>query len=77
MGTKKKSPEQPITDELPLGVNVASGAPGVVPTAFLAIVEAVDADGQVRYQLVQSDGMTPFRASALTAQFEAEISRVH
>lgn len=64
--TPKKKPARPDpADELALGVNVSSGAPGVTPVAFVAMVEVIDADGEKRYQVVESNGLTDARRDDL------------
>lgn len=62
---KRTSRTRRKSDDLSLGVQVASGEPGVSPTAFLAVVEAIDADGEKRFQIVESDGLNAKRREAL------------
>lgn len=57
--------------ELGIGVQVGSDQPGVTPAAFLAVVEAIDADGEKRYQLIESTGLTEKRRRCLLAQLQA------
>lgn len=70
---KKRTTRKPKADELALGVQVSSGTPGVSPVAFLAIVEVIDQEGEKKYQVVTSDGLTVTRRQALLDYF-AEIN---
>lgn len=41
--------------------------PGVTPCAFLAVVEYVDPDGELRHDVIASDGASPARIDRLRA----------
>lgn len=51
----------------PIAVSASAGEPGFTPTAFLAVVEYVDPDGNVQHQIVASDGITPDRKMRLAS----------
>lgn len=55
-----------MNDELKIGVQVSSDAPGVTPVAFVALVEVIDADGEKQFVTVESNGLTPQRRAAIT-----------
>ena len=49
----------------PLGVQAVATEPGVTPTAFLAVVEYVDADGETHMAVIASNGITEARTDRL------------
>lgn len=46
-------------------VQAASSSPGVVPVAVLAVVQLVDAEGNLRCEMVNTQGIAPERLAAL------------
>lgn len=50
---------------LPVSVQATAHEPGWTPTAFLAVVEVIDPDGEHRYEVVASDGITDARRQRL------------
>lgn len=54
-----------MDDDMKIGVNVASGTPGVTPTAFVAIVEVIDTEGEKRYVTIESAGLSDARRAAI------------
>ncbi len=61
-----------VADELQIGVQVSSAAPGVTPVAFVAVVEAVDVDGVLRTTTIDSSGLTPQRRTRILAALDRE-----
>lgn len=58
-------------DELRIGVQVGSGAPGVTPVAFVAFVEVIDPDGERQVVRVQSTGISDARAERIFTDGQA------
>lgn len=50
---------------LPVSVQASTHEPGWTPTAFLAVVEIVDPEGERHFEVVASDGITDARRARL------------
>lgn len=62
-----------MSDTPPVTVHAAAGEPGWTPTAFVAVVEYVDPDGNLSTTVITSDGCTDTRRARLVEALAAAI----